>query len=100
MTDELRPYRLMALNNAWANATIYAALSALSPVQFHADRPGFFPTLCRTLNHIYEVDLYYIDALESGGLGRSVFERQDIKDPSQLATAQAAGRYAPGKAVP
>jgi uncharacterized damage-inducible protein DinB len=42
--------------------------------------PGFFPSLAATLNHIYEVDLYYIDALTEGGLGRSVYDREDIDD--------------------
>lgn len=84
------PYLTMALNNAWANATLYKAIAAMSEVEFAAPRPGFFPSLCKTMNHIYEVDLYYIDALEAGGLGRSVYDRKDIADVAGLATAQAA----------
>ena len=85
----MTPYQQMALNNAWANATFYASLSTLSEDAFHAPRPGFFPSLARTLNHIYEVDLYYIDALTEGGRGRSVYEREDIKAPDALAQHQA-----------
>ncbi|MEM8631696.1 MAG: DinB family protein [Pseudomonadota bacterium] len=85
----MTPYLQMALNNAWANATFYAALGALPPGAFLAERPGFFPSLCRTLNHIYEVDLYYIDALEDGGQGRAVYQRDDVEDATALGLLQA-----------
>lgn len=83
------PFRLMALNNAWANATLHRACAALSPEAFAATRPGFFASLKRTLNHIHEVDLFYLDALEEGGKGRAVFDREDLNAPA-LAEAQAA----------
>ncbi len=83
------PYLAMAENNAWANATLYGAMSTLSNSSFAAPRPGFFGSLKRTMNHIYEVDLYYLDALRSGGLGRSLYQREDIGNVSELATAQA-----------
>lgn len=89
MEDAKAPYLRMALNNAWANATFYNALGALATEAFTAPRPGFFPSLSRTMNHIYEVDLYYVDALEAGGLGRSVYDRVDIDDVRTLAEAQA-----------
>lgn len=84
------PYLVMAKNNAWANATLYDTISGLSAEEFVAPRPGFFPSLAATLNHIYEVDLYYVDALETGGRGRSVYDRADIPDVSALVRAQAA----------
>ncbi|MDU8942631.1 DinB family protein [Ovoidimarina sediminis] len=83
------PYLAMALNNAWANATLYGALAGLAPGAFAAPAPGFFPSLAATLNHIHEVDLYYIDALEGGGAGRSVYEREMEADPVALGRAQA-----------
>lgn len=82
------PYLAMALNNAWANATLFSACAPLSDAEFAAPRTGFFASLSRTLNHIYEVDLYYIDALEQGGLGRSVYQRDDILTVAALAKAQ------------
>ncbi len=88
MSGPAHPYMLMALNNAWANATLYAALDALPDGAFTAPRPGFFPSLARTLNHIHEVDLYYLDALEDGGKGRTVYDRKDIDDPAALGQAQ------------
>lgn len=83
------PFLTMALNNAWANATLYGAIAGLSEEALAAPRPGFFPSLKATLNHIYEVDLYYVDALEAGGRGRSVYDREDICDVQTLAKAQA-----------
>ncbi len=83
------PFELMALNNAWANATLFSALAGLSDADFAAPRPGFFPSLKATLNHIWLVDLYYLDALEEGGLGRSVYDRADIDTVAALGAAQA-----------
>jgi len=39
-----------------------------------AERTGFFPSLQMTLNHIYVVDLFYVDALEGGWLGPAAWE--------------------------
>ena len=86
MSDAGAPYRLMARNNAWANETL---LSAIPPDVWDRLAPGFFPTLSRTLNHIHEVDLYYLDALEGAGLGRSVYDREDVSSPGELARLQA-----------
>lgn len=88
MSTAKNPWLKMALNNAWANATLYGALKDLPNGSFVAKRPGFFPSLAKTMNHIYEVDLYYLDALEEGGAGRSVYDRDDIDDPSGLAALQ------------
>ncbi|MEZ5910974.1 MAG: DinB family protein [Paracoccaceae bacterium] len=84
------PFLLMALNNAWANATLYGAIAGLSEVELAAPRPGFFPSLKATLNHIHEVDLYYVDALEGGGLGRAVYDREALSSVATLAKAQSA----------
>ncbi len=85
----MTPYLQMALNNAWANATLYGAVTGLTKDEFTAPRTGFFPSLAATLNHIYEVDLYYLDALEAGGLGRSVYEREPVLSARDLGQAQA-----------
>lgn len=84
------PYVAFASNNAWANRTLYGAVLALPEGAFTAPRPGFFPSLSLTLNHIHAVDLYYIDALTEGGLGPAAFCRDDITEPAALGTAQAA----------
>lgn len=90
MTNAAHPYQRMALNNAWANATLYSAVMTLDHDAFAAPRPGFFGSLCETLNHIWLVDLYYVDALEEGGEGRAIFDRANWEDPRDLGQAQAA----------
>ncbi len=89
MSHALQSHFLAAQNNAWANATVYAAIRGMDAAAFTATRPGFFPSLSKTLNHVYEVDLYYLDALENGGKGRAVFDRTDITEVDALAAAQA-----------
>ena len=84
----MTPYLEMALNNAWANATLYGAMAELDDAAFAAPRPGFFPSLSHTMNHIHEVDLYYIDALEEGGLGRAVYDRAPVPSVAALAALQ------------
>ncbi|KAA2313561.1 nuclease [Pseudooceanicola sediminis] len=89
MTDISKPYRMMALNNAWANATLYGAMTPMEAAVFAAPRPGFFASLKATMNHIHQVDLFYIDALEEGGVGRGVYDRPLIANVADLASAQA-----------
>lgn len=81
-------FRLMALNNAWANATLYAAIAQLPDGAFTAEAPGFFGSVHATMNHIWQVDLFYLDALEGGGVGRAVYDRSEIDTIEDLAIAQ------------
>lgn len=82
-------FRKMAQNNAWANQVLFNACRELPATEVWSPRPGFFKSIGRTLNHIHEVDLYYVDALESGGAGRSVYDRKDIVHLLPLKKAQA-----------
>jgi len=86
-----QPYRAFAYNNAWANHRLLTACANLSQEEFKAERTGFFPSLQMTLNHIYVVDLFYVDALEGGWLGLKAWENH-IPCPSlaELERAQAA----------
>ena len=89
--DLIQTYRAFAYNNAWANHRLLTACAALSQQDFEAKRTGFFPSLQMTLNHIYVIDLFYVDALEGGWLGPKAWEN-DIPYPSlgELQLAQAA----------
>jgi uncharacterized damage-inducible protein DinB len=91
MTDRLvTHFRAMARNNAWANAELLMACTRLDVAAFAAPRVGFFPSLRRTLNHVYAVDVYYLDALEETGRGLAVFDPDpDYADPAALRAAQA-----------
>ena len=77
----VQTYRAFAYNNAWANHRLLTACAALGQPDFEAERTGFFPSLQMTLNHIYVVDLFYVDALEGGWLGPKAWEN-DIPCPS------------------
>lgn len=68
--------RSFAIQNACANARLHGACAALSREDFVAPRVSFFPSIPQTLNHILIVDWYYVDALEGGGKGLAVFERE------------------------
>src|SRR5690242_20617324 len=87
----VQTYRAFAYNNAWANHRLLTACAGLSQADFETSRPGFFPSIQRTLNHIYVIDLFYIDALEGGWLGPRAWENE-VPHPSlsELTSAQAA----------
>jgi len=89
--DLVQTYRAFAYNNAWANHRLLMACAALDRAEFEAARTGFFPSLQATLNHIYIIDLFYVDALESGWLGPKAWENR-IPYPgiAELMPAQAA----------
>ena len=87
----VQTFRGFAYNNAWANHRLLSACAKLSQEEFEARRTGFFPSLQRTLNHIYVIDLFYIDALEGGWLGPKAWENTvPYPSPTQLALTQAA----------
>jgi uncharacterized damage-inducible protein DinB len=87
----VQTYRAFAYNNAWANHRLLTACASLSQEDFEAARTGFFPSLQLTLNHIYVIDLFYVDALEGGWLGPKAWENE-VPCPSiaELKRAQAA----------
>ncbi|MBR0848279.1 damage-inducible protein DinB [Bradyrhizobium diazoefficiens] len=87
----MQTYRAFAHNNAWANHRLLTACASLTQADFEAHRTGFFPSIQRTLNHVYVIDLFYIDALEGGWLGPRAWENQvPYPSLSELKAAQAA----------
>ena len=86
----VQTFRAFAYNNAWANHRLLSACANLSEREFQAARTGFFPSLQATLNHIYVIDLFYVDALEGGWLGPKAWENP-VPCPSvaELQAAQA-----------
>ena len=84
-------FQAMARNNAWSNHRLLAACADLSQEEFEATRVSFFPSLQLTLNHILLVDSYYLDGLEQGGRGLTLFENElPFPELAELAAAQAA----------
>ena len=77
-----------AYNNAWANHRLLGACAGLAQDEFEAERTGFFPSLQATLNHIYVIDLFYVDALEGGSLGPAAWDNP-IPFPALAGLSQA-----------
>ena len=91
MTDPIRPYCQLARNAVAANRRLFLAIARLGPGEWRAARTSFFPSLSATMNHIYTVDQFYIDALQGGTLGHAAFDQPEpFADPAALATAQMA----------
>jgi uncharacterized damage-inducible protein DinB len=68
----------LAHQNAWANHRLANAVAQLDDAAYKlATRTSFFPSIHLTLVHILYVDLYYLDALEAGGLGRRVYDDEE-----------------------
>jgi uncharacterized damage-inducible protein DinB len=85
------PYRAMAYNNAWANHRLLTACARLTQDEFVQSRPGFFPSLRATLNHVLVIDQFYVDAMEGGTLGPAAWaEPEPCATVAALHTAQAA----------
>jgi uncharacterized damage-inducible protein DinB len=61
--DLAQSLRIQARANRLANHRLHGAMAALAPAELHAPRTSFFPTLMQTLNHILDVDLYYIGSM-------------------------------------
>ena len=60
-------YQMFAAYNQWANATLYAAASALSEDEFNRDTGAFFGSVCRTLNHLLVADRVWLNRFSGEG---------------------------------
>lgn len=78
MTNLQRHFSAMARNNRWSNHVLLRACAMLDGPAFTATRTSFFPSIAETLSHNHFVDLYYIDALEEGGRGESVYDDEIV----------------------
>jgi uncharacterized damage-inducible protein DinB len=87
----------MAENNAWSNLRLLRACGGLTEADYLAPRTSFFPSIHLTLQHILLVDLYYLDGLTKGGLGRRVWAEADACDT--FAKVRVAQREADGRLV-
>lgn len=84
--------RHFARNNAWSNLRLLRACAALSEQEYQALRTSFFPSLHSTWTHIVVVDRFYLDALERGGRGRTLFEgEKELQTLAQVMEAQRTG---------
>ena len=65
----------MAVNSAWANRRILAAVERLGEEALQVRTPSYFGSLSATLNHVLTVDWFYVDALERALRGEPPHER-------------------------
>jgi uncharacterized damage-inducible protein DinB len=88
---ELLPFlRNQVRANRLANHRLHAAMAPLSREEFLATRTSFFPSLAATLNHILEVDIYYLAALRGEADMRAQSDGFGYCDTvAKLAAAQA-----------
>jgi uncharacterized damage-inducible protein DinB len=76
--------------NRLANHRLHQAMRDLSREEYLATRTSFFPSLAETLQHILEVDLYYISALHGEkDMARHWDETPRHETVASLAAAQA-----------
>ena len=57
-------FQRFARYNAWANRRLYAACAELDPAEYHRQRPAFFGSIHRTLNHILVADRLWVARIE------------------------------------
>ena len=89
--DATRVFKKLARNNRLANLRLHQTCLQLTPEELVAPRTSFFPTIRKTLNHIYLVDMFYLDAMKGGSLGHKAFEvSEPYTEMAALADAQAA----------
>lgn len=89
--DLPRALCLQARANRLANHRLHAAMQALSTEDLHAPRTSFFPTLMATLNHLLDVDVYYLGCLRrEDGVRARVLARVPHELLAPLAAEQVA----------
>ncbi len=80
---------IQARANRLANRRLLAAVGELPPADFHAPRTSFFPSLALTLNHVLNVDHYYIAALQGDVAMRHIWASYvPAKTAQELAARQ------------
>jgi len=83
--------RTQSRANRLANRRLLSAMLALSDAEFHATRVSFFPSLALTLNHLLNVDHYYLAALEGDPAMVGVWANHvPARSVAELAERQAA----------
>lgn len=82
---------IQARANRLANHRLLGAVASLSDADFHAPHTSFFPSLALTLNHLLNVDHYYLAALHGDAQMRHVWASYEpAQTAGDLAERQAA----------
>jgi uncharacterized damage-inducible protein DinB len=86
----LSHFRDCARNNLWSNDRLLRACGQLTREELAAPRVSFFPSILLTLNHILQVDAYYLGELEQTGRGLADWETARNNPHAELAPLAAA----------
>jgi uncharacterized damage-inducible protein DinB len=82
-------YLIQARANRLANRRLLGAVAQLCEADFHAPRTSFFPSLAQTLNHLLNVDHYYLAALHGDAAMRDIWASYvPAQTASELAARQ------------
>jgi uncharacterized damage-inducible protein DinB len=87
---DLDHFRRFARYNRWANQRLYAACGALTEAAYFAARPGFFPSLHKTLNHILAADRVWLGRIDGTPGGVTALDQILHPDLASLRDARAA----------
>lgn len=91
MTHAVHFFLSQARANRLMNRRLLGGVGQLPDAEFHAPRTGFFPSLAMTLNHVLNVDLYYIAALHGDATMRGIWASyQPASTANELAHRQEA----------
>lgn len=82
-------WTMFAGYNAWANARLYAAVSALPGDAFHAEAGAFFGSLCGTLNHLLVADRIWMKRFTGEGDAPDRLDTVLFDDFARLSEARA-----------
>ena len=82
--------RLFGQYNQWANGRLYASVATLSDGEYFKDRPSFFGSIHRTLNHILLGDRIWFARIEGGEPITAALDTELYKTLPELGTAREA----------
>lgn len=85
-----RHFRTFARYNAWANARLYAACDRLTDEAYFAERPAFFGSIHRTLNHILVGDRAWLGRITGVPAGIPTLDTVLHEDRAALRAAREA----------
>lgn len=82
-------FQTLARYNKWANERLYDACGKLSDADYYAERPAFFRSIHRTLNHILVGDRIWLERLTGQPYSGLKLDQVLYEQRTELANARA-----------
>ncbi|HXV73633.1 MAG TPA: DinB family protein [Sphingomonadales bacterium] len=83
-------FQTLARYNAWANRRLYAACGKLPEGVYLKERPSFFGSIHKTLNHVLAADRIWLSRFEKTGGVPKALDALLAKDFTEMKTAREA----------